>query len=318
MASITGDKIKDPLHPVMKPFFLLIPLCAASLWAQQPVPSLATAPWAQLPDDAKIAMIDGQPLTMGQFKAFTSFLDPRAQSMVMTDPSELIRELALMRKLAALALEQKLDQQSPAREQLEYNQMVILSQAAGQYVANSPTVDSSEILVFYNTHKESFKQVKVKAIYIPFTQTPEIRDGKKSLSEAEAKAKAARLLAAIRGGADFVKLVHENSEDETSKARNGDFATVTPNDNIPDALRAAVFQLKEGETSEPVRQANGFYLLRADQVSYLPLSQVRDQIFTKIKQDKGTALLDKMHRELDIEFPNPLFPGKSAGPVKGQ
>ena len=144
--------------------------------------------------------------------------------------------------------------------------------------------------------------------------TPETKSGRKTLSEAEAKAKAARLLAAIRGGADFVKLVHENSEDETSKARDGDFATVAPSDNIPDALRAAVFQIKQGETSEPVRQANGFYLLRAEQVTYQPLSQVRDQIFSRIKEEKGKATLDKMHRDLNIQFPNPAFPGQPPAP----
>jgi peptidyl-prolyl cis-trans isomerase C len=299
----------------MKPYFLPLFLCVAA-WAQSG-PSLASAPWAQLPDTAVIATIDGAPVTMGQFKTFASFLDPRAQAMLMTNPEELVRELAFMRKLSALALEQKLDEKSPVREQLEYNRLVMLSQAAGQYLLSAPTVDSTEILNYYNAHKGDFKQVKVKAIYIPFSldSEPAGKGGKKILTEAEAKAKAARLLAEIRGGADFVKLVRENSEDETSKARDGDFATVTPSDNIPDALRVAVFQLKQGETSEPIRQANGFYLLRAEQVSYQALSQVRDQIFSRIKEEKGKAALDKMHRELNVQFPNPAFPGKAAAPA---
>jgi peptidyl-prolyl cis-trans isomerase C len=299
----------------MKPFLFVICFCACAVWAQQAAPSPAPAPWTQLPDSEVIATIDGEPMTMGQFRTFTSFLDPRAQGMLMTNPEELVREMALMHKLSALALEQKLDRESPVREQLEYNRLVMLSQAGGQYLLSSPTVESTEILNFYNSHKEEFKQVKVKAIYIPFSLTPAAKGGQKGLSEEEAKAKAVKLLAAIRGGADFVKLVHENSEDETSKNRDGDFATVTPADNIPDAMRAAVFQLKQGETSEPVRQANGFYLLRAEQVSYRALSQVRDQIFTKIKEEKGKALLDKMHRELSVEFPNPAFPGKSPAPA---
>src|SRR5271169_4940737 len=109
----------------MKPFLFLLVLCAGAAWAQQSAPTPA---WAQLPDSEVIARIDGAPLTMAQFKAFTSFLDPQAQALMMKDPAELVRELALMRKLAALAVEQKLDQTSPAREQLEYNRLVILSQ----------------------------------------------------------------------------------------------------------------------------------------------------------------------------------------------
>ena len=235
--------------------------------------------------------------------------------MLAANPEQVLRQMALMRKIAAVAVEQKLDQASPLREQIEYERQAMLSQAGVQYVMSSPTVESNEILNFYNAHKESFKQVKVKAIYISFSLTPAPKGGPKVLSEEEAKAKATRLLAAIRGGADFVKLVRENSDDATSKARDGDFATVTPAENIPDAMRAAVFQLKPGETSEPVRQPSGFYLLRAEQVSYLPLSQVRDQIFAQIKENKGKALLDKMSRETQIEFPNPAFPGKSPAPA---
>jgi peptidyl-prolyl cis-trans isomerase C len=297
----------------MKPLILLS-FCAAVLCGQPATPA-ATAGWMQLPDSETIAVLDGQPLTVGQLKTYTSLLPPQGQQMMAANPEQVLRQMALMRKLSALAVEHKLDQASPLREQIEYDRQAMLSQAGIQYVLSGPTVESNEILNFYNAHKESFKQVKVKAIYIAFSLTPAPKGSPKVLSEEEAGAKAARLLAAIRGGADFVKLVHENSEDATSKARDGDFATVTPSDNIPDALRAAVFQLKQGETSEPVRQAGGFYLLRAEQVSYQPLSQVRDQIFSRIKEDKGKGLLDKMNQELKVEFPNPAFPGKSPAPA---
>lgn len=290
----------------MKPL-LLLSFCAAAACAQQAAPPAAPAPWTQLPDSETIAVLDGKPLTVGQFRTFTS-MDPRAQQLASTDPADLVRQMALMRKLTALAEEQKLDSTSPWHEQLEYNRQVILSQAAAQYLVTSQTVEESERSNYYNAHKEDYRQVKVKAIKIAFG--PASKSGPKVLTEEEAKAKAAKLLAAIRGGADFVKLAHENSDDATSKARDGDFATLTPSDNIPDAMRTAVFRLRAGETSEPVRQPDGYYLLRADQVSYLPLSQVRDEIFGRIRAEKGNELAGKMNRELKIEFPNPAFPGK--------
>jgi len=304
-------------HPNMKRLLFLF-FVIPPVWAQSPS-APAQPVWANLPDTTVIATVDDQPLTLGQFKAFTSFLDPASQAKLMVDPTELVRELAMMRKLASIALENKLDQQSPVREQLEYNRLVMLSQAAAGYLLGSATVEQNEILNYYNANRELFKQVKVKAIYIPFSATPGTTSGgKKALSEADAKAKAEKLVAAIKGGADFVKLVRENSEDETSKARDGDFATVTPADNIPDAMRAAVFQLKEGETSNPVRQANGFYILRAEQVTYEPLSQVRDQIFSKLKQEKGRQSLDAIHRDVNVQFPNSAFPGKPAAPPAGK
>jgi len=137
--------------------------------------------------------------------------------------------------------------------------------------------------------------------------------GGKATTEDEAKAKATKLLADIRGGADFVKLVKENSDDETSKAKDGDFATLRRTDNIPDAIRAAVFSLKQGEVSEPVRQPNGFYLLRADEVRYRPLSQVsrRDLHGLETAALQPVARSDQQGYESGIHQPG--VPGRRAG-----
>jgi len=112
-----------------------------------------------------------------------------------------------------------------------------------------------------------------------------------------------------------VKLVRENSDDETSKAKDGDFATLRQNDNIPDAIRAAVFSLKQGEVTEPVRQPNGFYLLRADEVHYRPLSQVRDEIFTQLKQQHYREWLEQTNKATKVEITNPAFLGDAAAPA---
>ena len=106
------------------------------------------------------------------------------------------------------------------------------------------TVDPNEIVNYYGKNKESFKQIKVKAIYIPFADAPSAED--KSLTEAQAKAKAEKLVAQIKGGADFVKLVKENSQDETSKAKDGDFGMFSTTDPLPDAIRTSGVRAPDG------------------------------------------------------------------------
>jgi hypothetical protein len=54
-------------------------------------------------------------------------------------------------------------------------------------------------------------------------------------------------------------------------------------DNIPDAFRAAIFKLNQGETTEPLKQPNGYYLLRADEVIVKPLKDVRDDIYNDLE-----------------------------------
>jgi peptidyl-prolyl cis-trans isomerase C len=262
-----------------------------------------------IPDQTTIAVFDdGVQFTMGDFKKIFAVLPPDNQPLAMRDRKTFLQQWAFMRKLAQMAERQKLDQETPTKEQLEYYRLMILSQAKLANAMNSMTVEPAEIVEFYDTNKERFKEVQVKAIYVSFGK------GAKARTEDEAKAKATKLLAEIRGGADFVKLVKENSEDETSKAKDGDFATLRRNDNIPDAIRAAVFSLKQGEVSEPVRQPNGFYLLRADEVHYRPLSQVRDEIFTELRQQHYGKWLDQTNKETKVEFTNPAFLSDAVAP----
>jgi len=262
-----------------------------------------------IPDQTTIAVFDdGVKLTMADFKKIFSVLPPDNQPLALRDRRTFVQQWAFMRKLAQMAEKQRLDLEAPARDQLEYSRLMILSQAKLAEALNSMTVEPAEIVKFYDTDKERFKEVRVKAIYVSFGK------GGKTLTEDEAKAKATKLLADIRGGADFVKLVKENSDDETSKAKDGDFATLRRNDNIPDAIRAAVFSLKQGEVTELVRQPNGFYLLRADEVRYRPLSQVRDEIFTLLKQQHYGQWLEQTNRDTKVEFTNPAFLNDATAP----
>jgi parvulin-like peptidyl-prolyl isomerase len=219
-----------------------------------------------------------------------------------------------MRRLTKMAEAAKLDKESPYKEALEYGRMSVMAQAQITAAINAISIDPGEIVNAYDSNKKKYTQVKVKAIYIAFSDDAAASKGKKPLTEAEAKAKAEKLKAALKGGADFVKLVKENSDDETSREKNGDFATLRFTDNIPDAFRAAVFALKQGEVSEPLKQPNGFYLLRADEVTVRPLSEVRDDIYNDLKNDRSTAWLDQVNRDSKVQIMSPEFAARPAAP----
>ena len=294
----------------MKVLSVFLFACCSVAWAQTaPVPAAAPQ-MPDIPDQTTIAVFDdGVKLTMADFKKIFAVLPPDNRALVLRDRKSFLQQWAFMRKLAHMGEEAKLDQATPAKEQLEYYRLMILSQAKLAEAANSTTVEPADIVKFYDTDKERFKEVRVKAIYVSFGK------GGKALTEDEAKAKATKLLADIRGGADFVKLVKENSDDETSRAKDGDFATLRRNDNIPDAIRTAVFSLKPGEVTEPVQQPNGFYLLRADEVRYRPLSQVRDEIFTELKQRSYSQWLAQTNKDTKVEFTSPAFLGDAPAPA---
>jgi peptidyl-prolyl cis-trans isomerase C len=295
----------------MKILSVLAFLSLGTMWAQgQPARPAAQAPTCvipNLPDDKVIARFDdGSSFTVADLRRLCPVLPQQLQLAVSQDPAEFFHEYAVMRKYKEIAEKDKLDQQNPYKDALAFHRMFVLYQAVLDRAFREATVEQSDVVNYYDSHKADYKQVRVKAIYIPFSDTPSGTE----LSEPMAREKADKLVAESRGGADFVKLVKENSKDETSRAKDGDFATLHAKDNIPDAIKIVVFNLKQGDTSEPVRQARGFYIFRAEEVSSQPLSQVRDQIFTQLKTDHAREWVTKTDKDTKVEFPDPAFPPK--------
>ncbi|HUB32586.1 MAG TPA: peptidylprolyl isomerase [Bryobacteraceae bacterium] len=278
---------------------LAVVLCLGSVWGQEQAAKRPQMP--DIPDTEVVAVFDdGAKFTMGEFRNMLTVLPPEMQKRAVEDRPNFVKQWALMRKLAKLAETDKLEQQSPTKEMLEYNRTMVLMNAALTNALNHVNVESYEIVNYYNAHREEYRQIHLRAIYISFA---------KKLTEEQAREKGEKLLAEIRGGADFIKLVKENSDDETSRAKDGDFLTLREGDNIPDAMRSAVYQLKQGEVSDLVRQPNGFYIFRADEVGVRPLSEVRDEIFTKIKEARYREWLDKTNHDATVDFTNPAFSG---------
>jgi len=306
-------------------FVFLAVTCAA--WAQTTPPPSPASP-AETGDTVIAIFEDGVKMTLDDYKALVPVLPQAYQQLASRDRNQFLHYYAMMRKAAQMAEQEKLDQRSPYKELLAYARLSTLTDIKLAAVRSAVTVDPAEIEKYYNEHKDPYKQIKVSGIYIAFSNTPEappasspastmasVVPQKKTLTETAAKAKAEKLLADIRGGADFAKLVQTESDDETSKAKGGDFGMWRVTDNVPDLMRQNVFNLKQGEVTEPVRQANGFYLFRADEVKYTPLAEVRDSIFDQLKQQKAQEWIRKFDAETRVEIPGketpaPLSPGK--------
>jgi len=307
-------------------FFLI----TAAVWAQSATPPAAAPPsappahspnppvanfdvgahLATVPADTVVATFDdGRKLTIGELTSFLAAMPPNMAQAARRDRKAFVQQFAMMRHLSEMAEKNKLDQQSPTREAIEFNRMYLLMNAQLHDVLTGIKVPPADVESFYNNNKEHFKQVKVKAIYIQFSadNSAPAANAPKHLTEAEAQAKIASLRTALAGGASFVKLVKENSEDATSAAKDGDFGTMRSSDNLPEAIRTAVFALKAGEVSEPVKQPNGFYLFRAEEVGPQPYAEVQEQILNQLREAHFKKWMDDLSAGLNLKVENPAF-----------
>jgi parvulin-like peptidyl-prolyl isomerase len=292
-------------------FIVLSVLCLSSLYAQNaPQPKAAALP--DLPDGTPVASCpDGNIITMGELRGLlVAANNPPAAANI----HGFLDQWCMIRKMAQLAEQEKLDKESPVKEELLYAHTFTLMQAEIQHEAN-PIVQMSDEESYYNEHKPDYEQVKTYAIFIAFSNAPGAQPdaaGKKILSKTEAKAKAEALLDQIRKGADFKKLARENSDDEISRAKDGFLDDLKVTSPLPEVYRSAIFKLKQGETTEVLGQenGNGFYIFRAEEVVFKPYREVQDQVDTAYKQERFKQWMDKLQSETKATILNPKLTGK--------
>lgn len=266
---------------------LLAALAAPCLFAQTP------------PPDTVLARVEGQPITAGEVQAMVDALGPQIKQFYAKDPKEFIRQYALQTKLAKLAEEQKLDQESPYKQRLRYSREAVLMQSLMDRRMNATPIGEDEIQARYAQSGGGDPTYRTKVLYVAFAA-----DGKEGRTEAQAKAKADELRAKAAGGADFVALVKENSDDQPSRDKDGDYPPMRRADPLPEPVKTAIFALKPGELTPPIRQANGFYIFRLEGIDAKPLAEVREQIINQIRQQRFSEWFQQVRQNLDVKFEN--------------
>lgn len=249
--------------------------------------------------DTVVARVDGQAITAGEVQAMVDALGPQIRQFYDRDPKEFVRQYALQAKLARLAEEQKLDQEAPFKQRLRYSRESVLMQSLMERRMNETPITEDEIQARYLQSGGGDPQYRTKVLYVAFSS-----DGSGSRTEAQAKAKAEELRAKAAAGADFVALVKEHSEDQASRDKNGDYPPMRQSDPLPEPVKKAVFSLKPGGVSEPIRQANGFYIFKLEGVDAKPLAEVREQIVNQIRQERFGAWFQAVRQNLDVKFEN--------------
>ena len=293
----------------MKALSFLLFLSASLGWTQS-----APLSSGDKPDSVIATFEDGSKITAGELQTLIPALPDAWRPLAETNPNRFLHVFGVIRKMAAAAQSEKLAEKAPYKQGLDF---AIQAAMAQFYVLDSTaaiTVSPEELEKYYNEHKEPFRRIKVSGIKVAFGGAPEpaaagastvnaSRVPKKALTEEEAKAKAERLVAQIRGGADFAKLVLTESDDENTKAKGGDLGVWGMTDNVPDVLRSAVLSLNVGEVSEPIKQAGGFWIVHADATTYRPLEDVKDAIFTQLRQEKAKDWLQNFDKDTKVELP---------------
>jgi peptidyl-prolyl cis-trans isomerase C len=256
--------------------------------------------------DAVVMTANGKKYTAAEVDQMIAILPPQYQQAARTP--QMLTTLLIYKQLAEDAVKEGFDKASPYKEQLEFSRLQILMQAELTLHGNALPLGPEDQQKYYKDHPEKFQEAKVRVIYISFSPTPDKAgpDGKKLLAEAEAKAKIDDLRKQIENGGDFGKLARENSNDP-SATKDGEFGTIKQNSPYPDAIKTAVFALKPGGMSQPIKQGTGFWLIRLDAMQTQSYDEAANQIFLDLKQDRMTEWTKSLQTQFAVKIEEPAY-----------
>ncbi|WP_081662544.1 peptidylprolyl isomerase [Thermithiobacillus tepidarius DSM 3134] len=132
---------------------------------------------------------------------------------------------------------------------------------------------------------------------------------------AQAQQEIASIERQLRAGKDFATLAREYSQDPGSAAKGGDLGWVAPGQMVPE-FESALFALKPGEISGPVRSAFGLHLIQALEVREKEISDkdikqaARNQIFNRKSQERMEQWLRELREEAYVKIMDPTLQGR--------
>lgn len=296
--------------------------------------SVSISLYAQAPaaDPQKVvATIAGKDITVADVQKMTSMFSAQDLQQYQQNPQFILSQFFLFLHLAEEGDKLKLLEKSPYKEQYEGLKLQLERNARINEENNTFPVSPEMIDKYYQEHSAQYEQAKIKVIYIAYAgqETPKGTDpasvaaaaraavavGLSKRSEADARALAADIVKQLRGGADFVKLVAQYSEDAASKAAGGDFGLVKAVGEYPAELKTAVFALKPGEISEPIRQPTAYYIVRLEEKGSQPVDEVREKIIQTIRNDHMNQWMKDMNASYQAVIKDPEFFKTSAPAV---
>ena len=150
-------------------------------------------------------------------------------------------------------------------------------------------VSDEEIKDWYETHKEDYhqeEQRRARHILLKLPQgasEQEVQAKKKQIEEIRAR---------IEKGEDFAKVAKEVSEDPGSGKNGGDLGFFNRKSMVK-PFSDAVFSMKKGEISQPVRTRFGWHIIILEDIRperTIPLEEVKEKIRDKIALQQAKKL----------------------------
>jgi TonB family protein len=198
------------------------------------------------------------------------------------------------------ARRRKLDETPEFKELLAKTTEQLLTAALWNELIRTIKPDEAACQAYYEEHKPEFSRIKLRDLLIrtPGSKWP-VRSGRVALTEAQSLAKAQELRKQSMDGAGFAALAKEESDEPPIKSlvSLGWQDRREPGSQFSDSAVAQPFDLTPGEISQPLRDEDGYHLIRVEDKQQKSYAEARPEVERRLKM----KLVRKAEEELQIK-----------------
>lgn len=292
-----------------------------------------------VPDDAKVAKVDGHEITAREVRDMLKVMpDQFVQQVYNTNPQYAVQQMYMMRFLAEEAGRQKVDEDPDIKAQLDIARNNILAGAMLSYEQNHFTPTKQAVADYYSRNQAKFAQANVRIVSVTYKAAGGIASAdpksgsmadqmKQALqaqvnaadrTEAQALVRAKEAADKLRGGAKFEDVFAAYSDDPAFKAANG-AAVVNQSSPQSKGFKDSVLAMKPGDVSDPLKQNAAYYVVVMSEKTTQPQSEVELSINQDLRQEHMRAWFDEVSKRFNPEVENAQFftqPAPGTAPAK--
>jgi peptidyl-prolyl cis-trans isomerase C len=235
-----------------------------------------------------LAVVNGKAIPSSRADAVVKQVVAQGQQQDSPELREAIKKDLVAREvLMQEAIKQGYDKKSDVKQALDSaRQTIVINALAREYIQKHPVTDA-EVKAEYDRFKTTTGDKEYHVRHI--------------LLETEQAAK--DVIAKLKGGAKFEDLAKQSKDQGTANS-GGDLDWATPA-SFPKEFSDAFVSLQKGAvTDTPVRTANGFHVIKVDDVraAKLPsMDEVKPQIQEALAQQKLAAFQEEMVKKAKVQ-----------------
>ena len=286
--------------------------------AEAAAPEPQAAKPAKPPVDTVLARIGADTIRQSDFELFlnTTLTDQQRMQLQFVEGA---REQYLTRYLEFKALAAKARKEGFAKKpehakKLAIMDMQLLIQALmdrdGPALQAKLAITDADVKAFFDAHPEKFVTPEMFSARHILIGTKKVGD-QQPLTDDEAKAKAAKVLAEIKAGKPFADAAKEYSDDPGSKDNGGLYEDTAFGKFVPE-FEQAVRSQEVGKVGEPVKTMFGYHLIQVEKLSpaaaqtFEAAKDAAKEQATAERQEKVMrAYLDAVKKEVGFKSVDP-------------